>query len=317
MGNCCGVGALSKLAIGLASGTPTRMDFVNFSAQIVRTLSDGSTRAIRGTLDHINTDVATGLLHIKFRTTMLMTSAKMDVLLPCLGFTTSPTPWTIGDSLPLTTVVVGPSGSSYEDTYVNCVPTDFVITGQKGDSPVMIDIGWVAQSWTQATAGTFFVSQTSPAMTEGYIYPFAAQGTGNASTLNLLGQSLAFPMFRLKMDYKVVVEFNNSTTATNLCPTDHELTFSTSALYTNCDGNQALWNAASGPASGDTTGASLTLNLQRTVSSTAYQTQFVVANAKLLARAPNIVKNDFIRLPVNVVGYATSGTPLLVVTNQP
>lgn len=309
---CCGVGAMSKLAIGLASGTQTRMDFIHFTPNITKTLSDGSGNTIRGTLDHSGNSVAQGMLHVKFRTSFYMTAAKMDVLLPCLGFTESTDVWTLGNVLPLSTVVVGPSGAP-EDTYSGCVPTDFVIMGRKGQDPVVIDIGWIGKTWASAAAGTFFTSQSSPAMTEGYAYPFAATGSGNASSLNILGQSLAFPQFRLSMDYKILEEFNNSVTATNLCPSDHVLKFATSALYSTCDGNTDLWTE---PMGGDITGASLTMNFQRLVGAANHQTQVVVANAKLIARAPEIKKNDYNRLPVNAVGYATDAAALLVITNH-
>lgn len=310
--SCCGVGALSKLAIGLSSGDPTRMDFIRFQPNITKTLSDGSVHAIRGALDHRQEAAAEGLLHIKFRTSFYLTAAKMDVLLPCLGFSESTDVWTLGDTLTDSTIVVGPSGAP-EDTYTGCVPTDFVITGQKGSDPVHIDIGWVGKSWSTASAGTFFTSQSSPAMTEGYVYPFAVSGAGNTSSLNILGQSLAFPMFRLSMNYHILEEFNNSVTATNLCPSDHDLKFATSALYSTCDSNTGLWTT---PMAGTTTGASLTLDFQRTISALIYQTKFVVANAKLIARAPEIKKTDYNRLPINAVGYATSGAALLVITNH-
>ena len=61
--NCCGIGALSKLAIGLSAGTPTRMDFVEVhSTKVFKSLSDGSSKTIRGTLDPINQNVAEGML---------------------------------------------------------------------------------------------------------------------------------------------------------------------------------------------------------------------------------------------------------------
>lgn len=312
---CCGSGALSKLALGLSTGTPTRMDFLEFRPQIVKTLADGSVKAIRGTLDHQSTSVAEGLLHVRFRISMWLTSAKFNVLAPMLGFVntsgTGTVTWQLEDVLPDVTVVVGPTGAP-EDTYAGCVCTDFVISGQKGANPIMIDMGFVGKTWATAANGTFFVSQSSPAMLEGYTYPFG-QGANNVSTLNVLGQALSMPQFKLSVDNKVIQEFNNSVTATNLCPTDHEIKFGTSALYSTCDGNTALWTV---PMAGTITGAAITLTMERTVSGTNdHATVFTIGNAKSVAQSYRITKNDFNRLPLQFEGYAVGSTPALVVTN--
>ena len=310
--SCCGTGALSRLAIGKIGSTATRMDFTEFhSVEIVKTLSDGGAKAIRGTLDHIDTNVAEGMLFVKFRTRMWLTSAKMAILLPCLGFTQLSTVFTVSDTMPECNVILGPAGTK-EHTFGGCICSDFVISGAKGSNPIEIDIGWVGMTWAENTNGTFFTSQTSPAMTEGYTYPFA-QGANNVSTLSALGQTVYFPNFRLKMDYKLVTEFNNSVTATNVCPTDHDLTFATSALYSTCDSTEPLLDT---PLAGTTTGAAITLNFTRTIPGpTTYQTQFVITNAKAIARPPSIKKNDFNRLPLNFRGYAQSSTKSLVITN--
>lgn len=311
--SCCGTGAASKLAIGKTGSTATRMDFNEFVAtKIVKVLSDGSTKAIRGTLDHMDTNAAEGMLFVEFRTKMWLTAAKMAVLLPCMGFSTASSVYTVGDTMPECSIILGTAGTK-EHTFGGCVCSDFVISGQKGSNPIEIDIGWVGMTWSEQSNGTFFTSQTTPAMTEGYTYPFA-QGTNNVSSLSALGQTVYFPNFRLKMDYKLVTEFNNSVVATNICPTDHELTFATSALYSTCDGTEPLLDT---PLAGTTDGASITLNFTRTLAGpVTHQTQFVIANAKAIARPPSIRKNDFNRLPLNFRGYAHSTTASLVVTNS-
>lgn len=325
-----GVGALTKLAIGPTGETISRMAFLSFTPQFVKTLADGSTKAIRGTLDHQATSVAEGLVHIRFRTTMYLTSTIMDILWPLLGVPLTSYTGTLVDSLPDSTVILAPPGTK-ETTFLGCIPTDWTIHGQHGGDPIIIDIGWQGRTFTQAANGTFFTSQSSPALIEGYTFPFAdGAAAGNASTLSLpigtISANLAFPQFRLSMNYNVVAEFNNSITATNLMPSDHDLKFATSILYNPADATSSTGSTEplfDVPASGDVTGAALTLNFQRAApfaSPGNYQTTLTVANMKLLARLPQIVKNDFTRLPINAVGYASGGTALLTVvnkTNQP
>ena len=288
------------------------MDFNEFhSIKIVKTLSDGSTRAIRGSLDHRDTNVTEGMLFVQFRVRMWLTAAKMSILLPCMGMSNVSTLWTQNDAMPECKISLGPAGTK-EHTFDGCVISDWVVSGQKGAEPIEIDIGFIGMTWTTQTALTFFASDTSPAMTEGYTYGFST-ASPNVCSLSILGQTVYFPQFRLGMDYKLITEFNNSVTATNICPTDHVLTFATSALYSSCDGNEALLDT---PLSGDVSGASLTLDFQRVISGpTTKQTKFVVANAKAVARAPSIKKADFNRLPINLQGYSTSGAALLKVTN--
>lgn len=302
---------MSNLAIGLSAGTPTRMDFISVhSTKVFKSLSDGSSKTIRGTLDPVDVNVAEGMLFVQFRTKLWLTAAKMEILLPCLGFTQVGDDWTLVDALPASKIIVGPGGAP-EVTYDGAVPTDVTWEGRKGSDPIMMDIGWIAKTRTTAAAGTFFVSTTSPAMTEGYVYPYP-DGAYNVTTYNVQGADRQFPLFRLHLDYGTISEFNQSVTATNLCPTDHNLTFGASALYSTCDSTTDL---LSDPMSGDVTGDSLTIDLERLVGATTYKTIFTVANMKLLAQDVNIVKHDFNRLPINAKGYSSGGDPMLVITN--
>lgn len=312
MTQCCGVGATSKLAIGLmADANPTRMDFNHFYGdRVIKTLSDGSSQTIRGTLDRVDKNVAEGMLHVRFRVKMWMSALKNEKLLQCMGLTNVSTLWTLGDTLPPCKVIVGPSGAP-EVTYNDCIVTDWFVSGQKGQNPIQIDIGFVGKTRTTAAAGTFFVSQTNPALVEGYVYPYP-DGTYSVTRFNVLGADRYFPLFRLGLDYHVIEEFNQSVVATNLCPTDHDLTFGASSLYSVCDSSTDLLSI---PMSGDTSGGPLTIDLEREVEGDTFETIFNIANAKLIARDPSIVKNDFNRLPIMARGFATDSEPLLKITN--
>ena len=139
--------------------------------------------------------------------------------------------------------------------------------------------------------------------------------------------TLEMPMVRISCDYKLTVEFLNSLTATNICPTDHELKIATSALYPLVDntangstsGSTYLWNGTNGPMTGDVSGASFAWNLERATvlnGSTFDQTQISVANIKSIARSFVFKKNDMVRLPIQFEGYASGSTALLQITNE-
>ncbi len=314
MSNCCGSGALSNLAIGLSSNTPTRMDFTHvYGITVVKTLSDGSSQTIRGRLNRTEQNVGEGVLIVRFRVVMWLTNPKFNILLPCMGFTNVSTLWTLVDALPEVKVIVGPAGAP-EVTYDGCVVTDWNVIGRKGGDPIAIDIGFIGKTRTPHTAGTFFTSTTSPTLVEGWIYEFP-DGSFNRTQFSLGGATRLFPIFKLGLNYHVIDEYLNSVTATNLCPTDHDLTFGTNSLYTVCDSTDDL---LSEPMSGDTTGDPLVIDLQRTVDATTYITTFNVANLKLIARDPDITKTRFNMLPIQGRGYElAAGGPLLTITNSP
>ncbi len=299
--NCCNVGALAKLAIG-----GTRMDFIEFSPErFIKVLSDGSVRAIRGRLDHSSDAVGEGMLFVQFRISMYMSALKNDVLLPIMGLAESPTDtFTLGDTLSPTNIILGPSGSK-EQVYTDCYCGRWMVAGQKGTDPVRLDLWFTAKTWSEQDPLTFFTGANTPVLNEGYYYSFT-----NGS-MNLLGAARYFNQFRMVMDYGLISEFNNSITATNICPTDHRLQIGTGVLYSTCDSNTDLFTV---PMGGDVSGSAFTLNFDR--ADVSKSTHFSVGNVKLIARPPRVVKNDFLRLPVNGEGFALGTSPMLICVNS-
>lgn len=294
---CCVVGALAKLAVN-----SQRLEFIEFDpVRIVRMLSDGSVEAIRGTLDRLADDVVKGLLYVDFRTSFYMTAQNMALLLPIMGFSATGNTYKIGDTLASTTVILG-LNSCPEFVYGNAFISKWVIRGVRGGDPPRIDVWWRAYTRSEQPSGTFFVSQSSPALLTEYPYPFAG---GTAMTFG--GQSYQFYQVAFGLDYHLVSEFNNSDTATNICPTDHDITIGHGMLYAPCDNTTTLLTT---PFSGDVTGGAYTLSFTTTVSMTTYSTSFSLPNVKLIAQQPGVTnKHDFTRMPFNGRGYA-QGTHL-------
>lgn len=299
---CCGTGALSKLSIGATGGSLTRMDFISFTpTRTVKTLSDGSRNVIRGTLDHGSTAATEGIAFVEFRISMHMTAAKNDILLPLMGLAESPTDtFTLADALPEAKVVLTPYGGK-DFTYDNIRVSRWFVHGRKGGDPIRLDIDFVGKNWTEAASGTY----THGSIVEGYTYGFT-QGS-----MTLESATRYFNQFRLGLDYGLITEHNNSVYATNICPTDHNLTFGTGVLYSTCDSTTDLYTT---PMTSSTaaTGSQLVLGFTRDTLST----QFTVGNVKLIPRPPQISKTDFNRLPIYGQGYAVGSSPMLVVTND-
>ena len=306
--SCCGTGSLSKLSIGASGGTLSRMDFIEFNpTKIIKTLSDGSQNTIRGTLDHNSTAASEGPAWVEFRTTMYLTAAKLDVLLPLLGLAESPTDtFTLADALSPSKIVLSPNGGK-DHTFDNVYPDRWTIHGQAGTDPIRIDIDWCAMSWAEATLGTY----THGTTVEGFPYSFHGQGS-----MTLEGVTRYFNQVRIGLDYGLIKERNNSLYLSNVCPSDHSLSFGTGVLYSTCDSNTDLYTVPMATATA-ATGSQLTVGWSRVVGAATYGTSIVVGNVKLLPRFPGIKKSAFNRLPVFGTGYAvTGGAGLLTVVND-
>ena len=308
-------GAFCKMSLGLTGSTLTHMDFIEFKPQIVKMYSDGSVRAMRGSLDRNAIAVAEGPLHVRFRTAFWLTAAKLDILLLSLGFTVSTDTWTLADAIPQSTMIFTP-GSLADNTFTGMIPTDVVFYGQKGGQPNAVDIGWIGSDWTQQANGTY----THLTLLEGYPYAFGVTpNTGYAASFALgspYSNTLGLPQARVSIDYKTVVEFNNSAVATYIQPTDHEVTVSTSAIY-EAGTNNLITLPLGAPSSAvpDVTGASFTWNMNNQAGGSNNQSQIVVAKVMPMARFPRIVKHDLARLPLNFLGFASGGTASVVITN--
>lgn len=304
MTECCSVGALAKLAIN-----DVRMDFIDFQPiRIVRPLSDASERSIRGRLDRSSTAVASGILYVDYRVGMYMTKLKMDTLLPIMGLVESPdNTFTLGNALAGVDVVLGPSGSpevTFGDSFVN----RWLVRGVRGGDPVRIDIWFRAKTRTENAAGTYFVSDTNPALVEGYPYQLT-QGS-----MNLHAATRYFHQFAIGLDYRLDAEWNNSVTATNICPTDHDISVGTGVLYSTCAGTDDL---VTDPFSGDVDGDSFTLTFSRSGGGQTLTTEFSIGNVKLIPQQPGITsKNLLIRAALSGKGYAVGTAPSLIVTNS-
>ena len=284
-----------------------RIDFNLFDpVKVVKVLSDANDKSMRGTLDRINVGVTPGILFTEYLVSTYLTPLKMDILFPLMGLPETPTDtFTLGDSLSGYDAILGMQGAK-EETYVSSFCVGWRVHGRKGGDPVELILRMVSMGLTEQNAGTFFTSQTSPAMVEGYPFEFTS------GTMTILGSTRSFNQFSIGLDYMPVVEYNNSLTPTNICPTDHKISIGTGVLFSTCDGTGDLFTT---PLAG-LTGSSFLLNLQHTIAAANYQTQFSVPSVEFMPRPPRVTKHDFNRLPVQMTGMATASTKALIVTNK-
>lgn len=290
------MGALANLAVD-----GVHVPFERFEgAEFRREQSDGGERAIRGTLDHIDTQVVAGRVLPYFKMSFQYTKAIMDVLLPLMGFTDSGGGvWVLGDVLPPFPVALQTGGREYSfgDSFVG----KFEFYGQKGTTPPGITLHCASKSYAAANTGASF-----GALAESPIYNFSE------AIMNIQGSARKFDRFRLAMNYRLLVEHNNSVFPTHICPSDHQLSVGTSTILSTCDSSTDLLNT---PMSGDMTGSELDLTFSRTVGAFVYTGEWYIPNVKSVPSLPNINKADYVRLPQLYRGYATASNPSLTITN--
>ena len=102
------------------------------------------------------------------------------------------------------------------------------------------------------------------------------------------------------------MQWNNSATATAICPTDRENTLSLSTPYTSDE--SALFTTPLSSA----TGAAATLAFSRSGQSTS----IAFANLKSIARPPGIPNKGQIRLPLHYRAYKSGSTASVIVTHD-
>lgn len=298
MTTCCAVGSNAKLSIN-----GTRVNFTSFDgSRVVKTLTDGSVRAIRGEFDHTNADVVDGILFANFRITMHLTSAKAALLLPLMGFTTSgvtpPVTHTTTDTLTEFDTVLTTDGGldfTFEDAKVG----RWMITGQKGTEPIRLELDCTAKNLVTAAAGTF----THGSMTSGSPYAF------DKTTLTHNSNSQLYDRFALVVDHGLIVEHNNSQTATQICGSDRVITLGTSFPFSTCSDTTDF---VDNPLAGLSDAAGVL-----TMTNGNLSTSFALASLIQTLTIPSVNrKKELTRLPLHWRGYKTASTASIRVTND-
>lgn len=284
-------GALSKLAID-----GEQMEFLKVSDGEVIHLVDSGAQAITGSLDRDEDRVSQGLKVIKLKIEMEMTPLYLDTILPHIGFTVSTSVYTPTDDFSSLEFDVIVDRVAKVHTYTDCKVDKAVFSGQRGSRPVKLTLTLLAKTKTEANAGTFSANSTDP----GAPYVF------HEGTFTALSSAREFDRFVLSINNNMFASFNNSQTASSICPTDREVSFAVSTPYTSSE-TDLLTDAGT-----DATGGAGILKFNR---STAPSTQFDLGNIKSIPMDPDVDGRTEIRLAQNYRVYATDSTPSIKITH--
>lgn len=285
----CAQGFASRLSLA-----GQKFEFLRIQEHTVRELVDNGDLAIRGVLDHSKERVTLGRLHIGFTVTMNPSPAELDVLLPYMGFSESPTDtFTDTDTISSFTAVIDRVTKVH--TYTGCKIGRVVFSGQRGSQPIAVQIQILGTGFSE---GTDFGSPT--ALDTDIVYAF------HEGTLTARSASTAFDRFQWVRDCHLEVQWNNSATPTAVCPTNRTNIVSVSTPYTS-DESGLFTTPLSASA-----GAALTLAWTRAGQSTSV----AFANAKEIARPPSIMGKGLIRLPVTWQCFKSGSSAAVVVTHD-
>jgi len=288
------VGAVCALDIG-----GVNMQFTSVKQNSVYQFTDTGLESISGFLDSIEERVAEGLVVIDYSILLEPSILDLDTIFPLLGMAETPTDtFTMSDTLPSFTVImkIGTNYHTFATNYVN----DAIFRHARGSHPQRLELRIFGTSETIAGSDPGIAT-----LVDGVGYPFpdvAVTLAGNAHQVD-----------RLAMAFKnnLVREWNNSTTATGICPSSREVYIGTSTPYYTTN-EKALYTAVAG-ASPSVTGAAAAVTYTRGTRSTA----FAYENAKLLATPPSILaKNKEVRLDQFYRCYRTVANPVCVVTHD-
>lgn len=271
------------------------MEFLRIRDLTVRELVDNGDLAIRGILDHAKERVTLGRLHIGFEVTMNPSPAELDVLLPLMGFTESPTDtFTIGDSLTSHTCIIDRVTKVH--TYTGCRIGKSVFFGQRGSQPIGLTMQILGTGFSEGAAGSF----SATALDTDIVYAF------HEGTLTARSSSRNFDRFSLSINPGLEVQWNNSATPTEICPTNRVIMLSVSTPYTSSESDLFTTPLSA------SAGAAGTLAWSRAGQSTS----FAFANLKEIARPPSIPGKRQIRLPVQFKCFRSGSTAALVATHD-
>lgn len=286
----CAQGFASQLAINGQA-----MEFLSIRELTVRELVDNGNLAIRGRLDHSKERVTLGRLHIGFEVTMNPSPAELDVILTYSGFTESPTDtFTLADTYSTFTAIIDRVTKVH--TYTNCKIGKLTFFGQRGSQPIGAKLLVLGTGFSEGNAGSF----SATTMDTDICYAF------HEGTLTLRSASTAFDRFQLVMDAQPEVQWNNSSTPTEICMTNRNVTLSVSTPYTSSESGEFTTPLSSAA------GAAGTLAWSRSGQSTS----FAFANLKEIARPPSIPGKRQIRLPITLQAYRSGTTAAVICTHD-
>lgn len=212
--------ATEAIATGVAING-TRVCFVSAQPLIKYEYVDPNDHLMCGVLDDVIETVTPGIEHHGWRILLEPHPAELDLLIPLIGYTESPTDtFTPLDTLTtFTTLVRLKSSTANAISTANCVVDKAIFRGQKGLNPVSLQLDILGRSSSEtATFSPSTLTRAAP-------YPFTS------GVLTLDSTARKFDQFVLVHDNHVRKRFNNSVTADTLANVRRTIHLGVNTVY--------------------------------------------------------------------------------------
>lgn len=280
---------LSLAAAGTAVGSYTEAyEFDSESLQKQATILD--TAGIAGTRSHRSERTAAGTYTVGGTLNFKATPAMLDLLLPrILGAAESTDTFALAETLPEFDVLIDRIVQRH--VYAGCKVNRATFRGTAGG---LVELSIDVLGKTETLSATAFPSISAPTDP-----PYAFQ----SGVLTLVSSARTVVSWECVIDNKLVARFSNSVSATDIMPTDREITLRCRTPYT-ADEDDLYAQVLLG------TAGTLVLT------NSGYSTTFTFGKLQVPDRSPLVTGKSEIFLDLEMVARMTSTTRELVVTHD-
>lgn len=233
------------VATGLAING-TQMCFISAHPLIKYEFVDPNAQLMCGVLDDVIETITPGIEHHGWRVLLQPHPGELDILIPLIGTTESPTDTFTPDDTPttFTTLVRLKSTTQLAYSTTGCMVDKAIFRAQKGGSPLSLQLDIIGQASAEtATFSPSTITRQAP-------YPFTS------STLTLGGTEHEPDQVVIVHDNHVRKRFNNSVTADVIQNTRRTLHIGCNTPYTDTEDGTLT------TAIGATRAAGIAVNLQ-------------------------------------------------------
>ena len=275
------------------NGSSVRLEYL--SHDIKESIELVQDEGLRGTRTRASERVAQGLIKIGGSVTFEPTPIELEVLMPfILGTASSAGTYAEADTLPDMSLMI--DQVSEVNTYLRRV-SKATFSGDPGKK-LKLKLDVVGKTMTQGAAGSF--PGTVPAIDlSNRPYMFWDSGSG----ITIGGTTYAFDKFEFSIDNKIEPTFMQGQTATDLEPTDREVTLSIETRYTSTEATLFAAIRAGTPQSGS-------------IAFTNGANTFGITFGKLIGFSESVTVpgRQHLRLPLKYQVYGIGTTKEVVIT---
>ena len=299
----CSRGAHGLLAIDEAlpfDAGSKRIEFLEFSPNVIHTLIDNGKDAIRGTRSRVKERVVKGIVLVQPELICNPSPRELhangqfpDFLKLAMGTSGAGTK-TLAEAIPSFQIMYEPVAKNF--TLTDCKVDKFILAGTVG-MPLVLQLQMKGKTEVLGAPGTLAAAAVADIDTDS-VYVF------HHGTLTIGGIYRFFESFEMLIDNHLEVNFYNTTFASTICEEDREINLQISTPYSASEID--LYDVPAAAATG-MAGTLVFNNGTNTLT-------FTFPSLKAVGQAPSIKRKQEIKLTQQYRAYKSGATPELSAT---